>query len=236
MEVLAMHRFFALTLLVMLAMSSFPATAYASRTQITFQSWYSRYEQNMGGSTVSDSSVMFGPSARVHFKKIYLGATYMTTTSDYTFDLGGGVSVAGSKKDLDLEVGYYLGDLAALHAGWKRNVLELEYVSGGTGSGEVTTTGPSFGVTGHAPLGDSGVSVVGDFTIMYLETTTELEGYQDETVDQTGYSMKAGISYEFLRNATINAGYTHQVYVPEEGDDTVYTGAYLTLGYGVGLW
>lgn len=231
-----MKRFVVISLSLFLLITALPACSHAARTQITFQSWYSRYEQNIGGKSVSDSSVMFGPSAKVGFEKVYLGATYMTTTSDYEFDLGGGVVLAGSKKDTDLEVGYYLGEVAAVHAGWKHNVLDLEYVSGGTGSGEVTTSGPSFGVAGFAPVGDSGFSVVGDFTIMYLETKTEIDGYEATTVNQTGYSMKAGFSYEFARNATLNAGYTYQVYVPEDGEDTVFSGAYLTFGYGVGLW
>ncbi|KKL22133.1 hypothetical protein LCGC14_2438470 [marine sediment metagenome] len=227
-----MRRFVQFLVIISMLFTAIPAFAQELRAGVTFQSWFTRYERTVGATEISGSSLMFGPTLTMEYDNYYTSASYATTTSDYTFDAGGGESFTGKKKDLELVLGYHLGDNVSLHTGWKHDVLELESSGGPQFSGEVTTSGPALGVTGHVPVGDFGVTVVGDFTVMYLETRTEL-GSVSEKDNRNGYSMQLGANYRATQRFSASAGYTHQIYVADEGDDTVFSGVYFTFGFGI---
>ena len=228
-----MRRFVQFLVIISMLFTAIPAFAQELRAGVTFQSWFTRYERTVGATEISGSSLMFGPTLTMEYDNYYTSASYATTTSDYTFDAGGGESFTGKKTDLELELGYHLGDNVSLHAGWKHDVLELEHSGGPQFSGEVTTSGPALGVTGHVPVGDFGVTVVGDFTVMYLETDTDLGGQPSEKESRNGYSMELGVNYRVTQRFSASAGYTHQIYVADEGDDTVFSGVYFTFGFGI---
>ena len=228
-----MRKFVPLLVIVSILFSVAPVFAQELRPSVSLQSWFVTYEQTIGGTKVSDSSLMFGPTLTFDYDDYYTSVSYTTTTNDYSFDLGGGDSYAGKKTDIDLTIGYRLGDNIALHGGWKHNVLDMEHSGDSQLSGDITTSGPAFGVTGHVPVADSGLTMVGDFTAMYLITKVELGSAVSEKESQNAFSMQLGVNYRFTQSFSVNAGYTHQIYVADDGNDTVYTGAYLNFGYTI---
>jgi hypothetical protein len=227
-----MNKTISLAALLFLVFSALPVLAQEVGTNITFKTYMSKYEQSVGDETFSGTSMMFGPVATINYENYYTSITYLTTTTDYKFNLSNGEQFVGNKRDLNIELGYYLGESAAMHIGWKHDVLEMDYSGSPSLDAEIITSGPSLGVTGFVPMAESGITLVGDFTVMYLYTETEVEGYASETVGSNGFSMQLGVKYRLSQRFSLNIGYLHQIYISDESDDTVLTGTYFTVGLG----
>ncbi len=228
-----MKKLLALIMMILIVLAALPAVADELSTALSLQGWFGSYDQTVGDSELSDSSVMFGPVALIDNGRYYASVTYMTTTSDYRFKLDNGEEFAGSKTDLELELGYHLGEMADLHAGWKHDVLLLEYSGGQSLSGDITTRGPTFGVTGYVPVGESGVTLIGDFTVMYLESEITLVGQDSYKESHNGFAMQLGVDYRLTQRIFLTSGYIHQIYVADDGDDTVESGVYFTFGFSI---
>lgn len=221
-------------MVVMITLAALPALAGELSTGLALQSWFGSYDQTVADNDLSDTSVMFGPLVTIEYDRYYSSVTYMTTSSDYSFKLDNGEEFVGSKTDLELELGYHLGEMVDLHVGWKHDVLLLEYSGGQEFSGDITTAGPTFGVTGYVPVEESSMTVIGDFTVMYLESEIDLGGQTSEKDNRNGYSMQLGVNFRMSQGLSLNAGYIHKIYVSDdEGDDTVISGAYFSLSYSL---
>jgi len=229
-----MKRLAAIIVFTTMVLAAMPAFAEEWSTHFTFQGWFAHYEQTLADDKLTGYTMMSGPSLKLKYGDYSIMGAYMATVSDFRFDLGADGILLGKKSDIKLELGYNIGEMVVLHAGWKQDLLELDNAESTTSSGEITISGPTFGVTGHVPVGESGVTMLGNFSIMYLEVYNDMGTLSTETENRNAFSMQIGMTYKITRRLSLETGYVHQIYVSDDDEnDIMFSGAYLTIVYGI---
>jgi hypothetical protein len=203
-----------------------------SRFGIGFDGMITTQNLTVNGKTSSDSTTVFGPTVYYYARNHYATATLLKGSNSYEFDLGGGAKASGKHSTLDLEAGYLLNDLLALHVGWRSMNLDLDYYTGATktGTGMLHTYGPVIGLRAAGTMADTALTLGGDLSIMSMTTDTKTPS--GNTADKrTGYSYEASATYPIQETLTLKGGYKYQNFVSSDNGDSITKGLFFNAGY-----
>jgi len=207
----------AVALMLIIAVSGAAYAADGVEFSAGAKIWAHTLKSEIGNeSETSDTAILIGPVVGAKFSNnIFIDASFLTTVTKYKFDAGDETS----RTDIDLAVGYSFIPNLGVYVGYRNS----EFSDGG----DLTISGPLFGVRGSAPISDA-FSVYGN--LAYLMFENEYEGGSSE--DAPGFSIEAGLKYAFMKNLEGGIGYRWD---QTEGDDyndkLTFSGVTLDLMY-----
>lgn len=224
--------------------------AFAVDTKVTLgvKSWYNSWTETVdyvsGTSDSYDmgSAFMLGPSLNLKVGKVFLGATYMKSLSDYELKdwQNSGDSLKFERKDLDLALGVMFVPYFGMFVGYKSVDAPAKYSNPALGiNNESLSTwklkGPGIGILGNVPLGRS-AALYGSLAFLSLKQEfVSPSGSTTSSYDLVGVSGEVGVAFAFSESLSANVGFKAQSFSGEDdfgntSDDT-FTGLALGLSY-----
>jgi hypothetical protein len=116
--------------------------------------------QSTARDVATDEEIMPIPGVAMRYKRLLVSASYFTNTYDFSSFTEGGQEhrvVGATRKELDVNIGYFVYPQLALSVGWK-NIKQQWDVATLAGGGSTRTpfsadlSTPTFGVLGALPL------------------------------------------------------------------------------------
>ena len=185
------------------------------------------YDVNAGGQSVvtqvqAKDKVVLIPLLSVRYRD-FMGSISGYRPTDY--DLSDGST--NSRKELDINLGYYVAPGVALTLGYKKVGQKAD-------TDNYELAGPVVGVSGTAPLGN-GFSLYGAFGLGRMKST----GASTVHFDADYRLTEAGGAYtlptpRFTKALTFTAGYRTQVFTSKQATET-QDARDLTQGFTFGL-
>jgi opacity protein-like surface antigen len=151
-----------------------------------------------GGSITSDTTVLFGPAFELKIQRVFVEASYLFATSDYSFPDG----TSFDREDLDVAVGYRIIPEFGFLVGYRNTILNERF----TGLKD-TFSGPLIGIVGNAYMNPQ-VSLYGRLAYLFTELKEEssLGSFHE---DSPGWTMEFGIKVAFTRAFAGSFGYRY---------------------------
>lgn len=184
---------------------------------VGMKSWYNWFEPHANDYDTS-AAFMIGPTAKAQYKNMYLGITYLTSTSDYEPLEDSNMS----RDDLDIVVGYMLTPRLGLNVGYKGIYTDVD-----EDDGSASFHLAALGVGGNIPLYDEGLLFM---NVNGLAGTFDVDSPDTEDADVLGVSAELGAVFSIIKNLTANAGFKYQ-YLDVEGEGATFYGPTLGLDY-----
>ena len=226
------------------------SAAFAVDTKVTLglkawsNSWKETVDNVFGNSKTFDmgSALMVGPSLNVKFGKVFLGATYLTSTSDYESNdwFVSGDTMKFERKDLDVTLGVMFVPYFGMYLGYKTVDAPAKYTDPSSGIFDESLStwklkGPGIGILGNVPLGRS-AALYGSLGVLWLnQEFATTGGTTESSYDLVGVAGEIGVAFAFTQSLSGNIGFKAQSFSGEDdfgntSDDT-FTGLTLGLNY-----
>ena len=223
--------------------------AFAVDTKVTLglKAWANSWDETIdyidGTSNSYDmgSAFMLGPSLNVKLGKVFLGATYLKSMSDYEAKdwsyPGSGDTMTFERKDLDITLGVMFVPYFGMFVGYKTVDAPATYSDPFYGItnesvGTWKLKGPGIGILGNIPLGRA-AAIYGNLAFLSLKQEFALSGGSTvPSYDLTGIAGEVGVAFAFTESLSANIGFKAQSFSGdnEAGDTVDDTFKGLTLG------
>lgn len=221
-----------ITVIIVCLLLGMAAGAHADGTKISvaIKGWQNSWEEedDLVNQTYDfGSALMVGPSINIRFSNnVFVGGTYMVSTSDYETNnfvfVGDTLSV--ERKDMDLFAGYMFTPYFGAFIGYKSIDGDAKYslppsINDQT-LGTLTISGPGIGITGGYPLGEI-VSLYGNLALMFMDYEFKpSDGSPSSNDDVGGASFEFGLAFALGQTFAANVGYKAQSFSGDNFTDT----------------
>jgi opacity protein-like surface antigen len=183
-------------------------------------------DQTTGASFAGDSNssaLMLGPTAKLSYKQLIMGATYLATVSDYeNKDATGIVSDKMSRNDIDIIAGYMFIPQFGVVGGYKAITMEKKFEDGVTPDRKYSLDGWALGLTSSVPLPFEAVrmAIYGNAAYLLMKQTIDFgDNTPDRKDDFTGYSAELGLACNIVAGLSAQVGYKWQQLESKKNDD-----------------
>ena len=236
------------------------------KVTLGLKGWYNwwthsaTYSDGSSNSWNNGSAFMIGPSLNLKFGKVFLGASYLQSTSNYKapdwFDNGGGDTMEFERKDLDLTVGFMFTPYFGAFVGYKTIDAPMKYTNpnstptfSGVDMGSWKLKGPGIGILGNAPLGRS-AAFYGNLAFLSVKQeyeypatsfvdstgrTISLAGGTTSSYDMTGGALEFGVAFAMTERASANVGFKYQTFSGDSSAGTTHTQTFYGPVFGLNL-
>lgn len=191
----------------------------------TWYNWWTHsitYADSTSKSWDNGSAFMLGPSLNVKFGKVFLGASYLQSTSNYKAPdwFTTGDTMEFERKDIDATVGIMFTPYFGAFIGYKSIDAPMKYTNPPAISGESVGSwklkGPGIGVLGNVPLGSS-AALYGNLAFLRVSQEFAYNTGTQSSFDMTGASIELGGAFAIVRHLSSNIGLKYQTFF---GDDS----------------
>lgn len=168
------------------------------------------------------------PNLTLRVKRVFLSGSLMSSP-DITFPKWTDtIKISGTpytlvqeysakRKEVDANLGYYLVyPSVAVTAGYKGITQEFRVKSSGTGlistdtESDTEMSGPTFGISGSATIGESPFSIYGNFSQGFLDIEYKPSAPGTPTDDGNYQSSEVGLAWVLGPNGSLTLGYKLQ--------------------------
>jgi hypothetical protein len=222
---------------VLLILSSSVVFADDSDTKVTvgLKAWYNwwthsvDYSNGTSHSWDNGSALMLGPSLNIKFGKVFLGASYLKSMSNYKAPdwYVATDSMEFERKDIDATLGVMFTPYFGAFVGYKSIDAPMTYTNAAAGiSGQSVGSwkldGPGIGLLGNIPLGQS-AAFYGNLAFMSVSQKFAYTTGTRTSFDMTGASMELGAAFAVAGSLSSNIGLKYQTFFGDSStNDTHY--------------